>query len=401
MSRKNLLSEIGERDEFLAVGLMSGTSMDGVDAALVRLNSERDDPEVRLVAFKTLPYPDEQRENLMNVASGHQCTAADIACMNTGVAVAFSKAFFEVCKSGGTDPKDVDFIGSHGQTIAHVPPGSSGEPVAGTLQIGSPGMIAALTGVTTVGDFRVGDVALGGQGAPLAPYADYILRRSRSKSRVILNIGGIANVTYLPRGGGIEDTRAFDTGPGNMVSDAVFRGLYPGKGQYDLHGIRARGGKVNEALTEQFLTLPFFGRKPPKSAGHEEFGVHFAWDFLERARKAGMANEDILASALFLTARSVADALERWIEPLGGVDEVYVSGGGARNDTLVAMLRGLLAPAKVDLVDVLGIPSEAKEAVDFALLAREAVLGRINVIPSATGSSRGLVLGTIAPGSNP
>jgi anhydro-N-acetylmuramic acid kinase len=238
------------------------------------------------------------------------------------------------------------------------------------------------------------------QGAPLAPYVDYLVRRSGASDRVILNIGGIANITYLPRSGRREDTLAFDTGPGNMLIDAVFRALYPGSGRYDNAGETAAKGVANDELVSAFLERPFFSRKPPKSAGHSEFGTSFAWEFLERSKRLGLSRRDTLASAVLITALGVASAIERFVKARGPVDEILISGGGLKNRTLVGMLSESVAPVAVRAIDVLGISADAKEAVDFAILAREAILGRTNVIASVTGASKDAVLGTIAPGSN-
>lgn len=395
------LRELFAKDRFLAVGLMSGTSMDGVDAALVRLPADREDSSADLVAFESEPYPGELRASLMEIAFGDQCTAEDIAVLQTGVAVSFSNAFFAVCRQADVDPRSVDFIGSHGQTVAHVPPAPGQRAaIAGTLQLGPPGMIAALTGVTTVGDFRVADVALGGQGAPLVPFADFLLRRSKTENRIVLNIGGIANLTYLPKNCGLCEVIAFDTGPGNMVLDELFRVLYPALGPYDRSGAKAGEGFASAALVDAFLGFEYFDRKPPKSAGHREFGARFAWEFLARAQSAGLKNPDVLASATLLTTRSIGRAVRSFIEPLGGVDAVFVSGGGSRNHTMLSQIQKELAPARVAAIDELGLPSEAKEAVDFAVLARETILSRDNVIHKVTGSSKALVLGVIAHGSD-
>jgi anhydro-N-acetylmuramic acid kinase len=392
--------DLFDRTEFRAVGLMSGTSMDGVDAALVRMGTGLDEPVVSLLAFDSQPYPRELRSSLMEIAFGDQCTAEDLASLHTAVAVSFSSAFFGVCRKAKIEPSSVDFIGSHGQTVAHVPPSPEQvQPVSGTLQLGPPGMIAALSGVTTVGDFRCGDLALGGQGAPLAPFADFVLRRSKSESRVILNIGGIANVTYLPKNCGVDEVIAFDTGPGNMILDELFRVLYPSEGSFDRSGARAASGLASESLVGTFLGFEFFERRPPKSAGHHEFGARFAWEFLARAQAAGLKNPDVLASATLLTTRSIGRAIKQFVEPAGGVDKVFVSGGGSKNETVLSQLTADLAPAKVLLIDELGIPADAKEAVDFAVLARETILARPNVIPRATGASKPLVLGAIALGS--
>jgi len=395
------LQRLLAKDRFLCVGLMSGTSMDGVDAALVRMDTKPVQPKVELVRFVSGAYPEELRNSLMELAGGQECTAEEIAMLQTGVAVAFAGSFFEVVRAAGIDGGQVDFIGSHGQTVAHLPPkGEIGREITGTLQLGSPAAIAALTGVTTVGDFRSGDMALGGQGAPLAPYADYCLRRSRSKNRVILNIGGIANITYLPKACEPEQVVAFDTGPGNMVLDALCRAVYPGGRGFDSFGEIALRGKHSHELVDVFLTHPYFKLAPPKSAGHKEFGTPFAWEFLSGGKERGLKREDVIASAVKLTTRSIADAVRRFVTPLGPVDEVFISGGGSRNRAITNDLETMLAPASVRPIDELGIPADAKEAVDFALLARDALLGRRNVIAKVTGASKAAVLGTIALGSD-
>jgi anhydro-N-acetylmuramic acid kinase len=301
-----------------------------------------------------------------------------------------------VCREADADPRSVDFIGSHGQTVAHVPPGA-GAAIAGSLQLGPPAMIAALTGITTVGDFRSGDVALGGQGAPLAPYCDYMLRRGQNGGRVILNLGGIANLTFLPADGNLDDVVALDAGPGNMVTDTLFRALFPGRGNYDEDGVRASAGTVSGELLEQMLRHPFFSAPPPRSAGHREFGPPFAWTMKNAAEVAGLAREDLLATATALTARAVVDSIRRFI-PVGAVSELFVTGGGARNRAMTDALHAELPTLPPRPIDELGVAAEAKEAVDFAFLARETLLGRPNVIRSVTGASRALVLGTIARG---
>jgi anhydro-N-acetylmuramic acid kinase len=391
------IQQVIEKDEFLAVGLMSGTSMDGIDAALVRMPGGDDLSGLELVEFQTVPYPDELRDSLRDVAFGEQCTAEDIAMMHTSVATAFAHAFHTVCRERG--PDDVDFVGSHGQTIAHVPPAGDGvTPFAGTLQLGPPGMIAALTGVTTVGDFRSADIALGGQGAPLAPYADFLLRKSRTSDRAILNIGGIANLTYLPKNCGPSEVIAFDTGPGNMILDELWRVLFPKEDGYEKLGQHVASGNPSQALVSTFLSMEYFDREPPKSAGHREFGGRFAWEFLSKAESEDLKREDVLASAVSLTTRSIHSAIDRFVRPKGDIDELFVTGGGSRNITMFEELVAWLAPTRVAPIDELGIPADAKEAVDFAVLARETLLARHNVINGVTGASSPAVLGTIALG---
>lgn len=384
------------RESVLAVGMMSGTSMDGVDAAVVAMNLDPVHPKIELRGFVSNPYPQELRDSLLDAASGAQMTAEEIAMLHSSVAIAFANAYFAVCRSAHVDTHKVDFIGAHGQTVAHVPPGS-GAPVAGTLQLGPPSMIAALTGITTVGDFRSGDVAIGGQGAPLVPYCEFMLRRGEGIGRVVLNIGGIANLTYLARGGSIEDVIAFDTGPGNMVSDALFRVLFPGDGEYDEDGVRALAGTPSEEIVAEIMRHPFFPAAPPKSAGHREFGPAFAWMLQRMAESKGLAREDTMATAVRLTVVSIADAIARFL-PSSGVEEIFVTGGGARNRAIMLGLERELDGVAIAPIDALGIPAEAKEAVDFAFLARETLLGRPNVIRNVTGASRALVLGSIARG---
>lgn len=391
---------IFSKSRFMAVGLMSGTSMDGVDAALVMMDAHPDSPSVELIQFATLDYPEELREVLEDLAVGHETTAEEVATVHTGVGVTFAGGFFEVCRRAGVDPADVDFVGSHGQTVAHVPPeANSGNPIAGTLQLGAPSVIAALTGAVTVGDFRSADVAVGGQGAPLSPYADYLLRRSEDENRVILNIGGIANLTYLPRGCRPDDVVAFDTGPGNMVIDCLFQALYPGEGRFDANGERALQGEASKELVDELLLMPFFEKSPPKSTGHREFGAPFAWEFQSRAEQMGLHRADTLATAVSLTTRAVERALGQFVLDRGSVDAVYVSGGGVHNRAVFDGLSRLLDGIRCAPIDELGIAADAKEAVDFALLARETLMGRPNVLPSVTGASRAQVLGNIAWGS--
>jgi anhydro-N-acetylmuramic acid kinase len=401
MKPTSSFQRLASKDSFLCIGLMSGTSMDGVDAALVEMTADPKRPDIKLIAFKTTPYPPELKDSLMDVAMGQACSAEDIGRLGTSVAVAFSAAFFDIVRSARLETEQVDFIASHGQTVAHTPPDEDeGGPAAGTLQLGPPGMIAALTGVTTIGDFRGADMALGGQGAPLAPYADFLLRRSLDQNRIILNIGGIANLTYLPKNCEREAVVAFDTGPGNMVIDALYRGLYPGSGDYDANGEKALEGRPDPVLVETFMTHPYFRRRPPKSAGHREFGTPFAWEFMSQGKERKLARKDILASAVALTVSSIREAVAQFINPLGPVDEMFITGGGSKNRMITERLETALGTVKIRSIGELGIPAEAKEAVDFALLARETLLGRVNVIISATGAVKPAILGTIAPGSD-
>ena len=292
----------------------------------------------------------------------------------------------------------IDLVGSHGHTVWHMPEGRlfKRRKLRSTLQIGEPCVIAERTGITTVADFRPRDIAAGGQGAPLVPYVDYRLFCDEKRSRAMLNIGGIANVTYLPAGAEPEQIVAFDTGPGNMVIDRLAEIVSDGQLNCDLDGELACRGAVNRELLDQFMRHEYFAMKPPKSTGRETFGRDFAKNFHDVCRARELGDTDILATATALTAWSIANAFGRLLG--GPVDEVIVSGGGAMNPALMGMLTERLTPAKVLSTAEIGLDPEAKEAMAFAILAVEAAHGRCNNAPSATGAHRAAVLGKIVPG---
>lgn len=391
----------------LAVGLMSGTSLDGVDGALVRLRGSADKPRVRLLAFVTIPYPSAVRQRLLRVASGEPTNAGEISQLNFLVGELFAEAALRVCRRGGVLPARLAVIGSHGQTVFHrTHPGYQGHqaspnrtaghgslPTASTLQIGEPAIIAERTGVTVVADFRPADLAGGGQGAPLVPLADYLLLRDAKRGTVALNIGGIANVTVIPAHAELQEIFGFDTGPGNMVIDALVRHFTEGRRQYDGGGRLAAQGKVIEPLLAELLRLPFFRRPPPKSAGREQFGNEFLTRYFLRRRGPGF--RDLLRTATELTARSVAEALERFVFPRATVDRLIVSGGGAHNRLLITRLRNLLPQPHVELSAKYGLPVDAKEAIAFALLADRTLHGLPGNLPGVTGARRAVVLGKL------
>jgi anhydro-N-acetylmuramic acid kinase len=287
---------------------------------------------------------------------------------------------------------EVDLVGSHGQTVWHQPglKEVAGHRYRSTLQIGEPAVIAARTGLPVVADFRKADIAAGGEGAPLTPYLDHVLHRSPTAHRVLQNIGGIANLTYLPVGCGLDDVVAFDTGPGNMVIDAA-AGRYTGL-SHDVDGELASTGKPDEALLNELLSHPYYARKPPKSTGREEFGEQYAAEVFRLAEARGLGAADTVATVTELTVESIARAYERHLS--GPVDEVYVSGGGSRNPYLVERLRRRL-DAPVHDYSRLGYPSEAKEALLMALLANEHVMSTPCNVPAATGAAKSVVLGCL------
>jgi len=369
------------------VGLMSGTSADGVDAAVVDISKGK----IKLLAFGTFKYLQQLRKNILKISEQKICKAADISQLNFAIGEVFADAVIKLCRKNKINLKTLDLIGSHGQTVYHNPKGK----IRSTLQIGEPSVIAYKTGITTVADFRPKDMAAGGQGAPLVPFADYWLFRHKTKNRAIQNIGGIANVTYLPAGSKLEETIAFDTGPGNMVIDRIVNILSRGKLHYDKDGKIAAKGKVNKKLLDEMMRHPFLRRLPPKSTGRENFGIIYTDEFIKKAKKRSMSFEDVLATATAFTAVSIADAYKQFLP--GMPDEIILCGGGARNKTLTNMLKQNLNKTIIRFSDDFGISCDAKEAVSFAILAYATIKGIANNVPSATGANKSLILGKIIP----
>jgi len=376
------------------VGLMSGTSADGVDAALVDLDGER----VRVRAFATVPYPPSVREGVFRLFDPAAGRVDDLCHLNFAIGEVFASAVVRLCAGASVSLGSVDLIGSHGQTVWHEPAGRrlGRRKLASTLQIGEPSVIAERTGITTVADFRPRDMAAGGQGAPLVPYADFLLFRRAHRTRAVQNLGGIANVTFLPAGCDVGDVIAFDTGPGNMVIDRVASRASGGRRHYDRGGRLARRGRVDGRLLGEMMRHAFIRRRPPKTAGREQFGAAFTDAHYQRARRRGMDDADVAATATAFTAASIAEAYDRFGP--ASIDEVLLCGGGVSNPVLVAMIAERLAGGKVTTTDAYGIDADAKEAVSFALLAAATIRGLAGNVPSATGAARPVVLGKIIPG---
>jgi anhydro-N-acetylmuramic acid kinase len=372
--------------------------MDGVDAALVRISGPAQRPRVKLLAFLTQPYPDFLREALLGIASGRSTDAKELSELNSFLGGFFAVPVVMLCAKCRVAPSRLSVIGSHGQTIYH-----QGSPVqespqgqgrdACTFQIGEPAVIAALSGVPVVADFRQADMAACGEGAPLVPMVDYLLLRDAREGRVALNIGGIANITVIPAGAKPDDVFGFDTGPGNMVMDAIVRRFTGGKASYDARGRVAARGRVNEAVLASALADPFFPRLPPKSAGREQFGESFVKKHFLTHRR--MRFEDAVRTATELTARTIVDALERFVLARVKTHRLIVSGGGARNEFLMKRLHELLPSLKVVTSDRYGLPVDAKEAIAFAVLADRTMRGLPGNLPRVTGARRQLVLGKI------
>jgi anhydro-N-acetylmuramic acid kinase len=369
-------------------GLMSGTSADGVDIAIIDINADK----VTVMAFDTFPYSAQLRKSVLQQSL---CTA-DICHFNFVLGEVFAESLIKLCKKSKIPLASIDLIGSHGQTIYHNPKGRrfGNKTVSSTLQIGEPSVITQKTGITTVADFRPRDMAAGGQGAPLVPFADYFLFRDKSRNRAIQNIGGIANVTYLAAKCKPDDIIAFDTGPGNMVIDGIISVLSKGKQNYDRGGKLAAKGIVDKAILKNMLKHPFFRKHPPKSTGREEFGQNYCQAFYNKVKKS-LSPENIMATVTAFTAVSIAQAYRRFLPRMP--DEIVLAGGGAHNATLVKMLKQQLCECKIMLSDDFGINCDAREAISFAILAYATIRGVPNNVPAATGAKQPLVLGKIIP----
>jgi anhydro-N-acetylmuramic acid kinase len=381
----------------LLVGLMAGTSLDGVDAALVRVAGPATAPRVRMVEFISVPYPAVVRRRVLRVAAGEPISAGEISQLNFLLGTLFADAALQVCSKAGVAPGRLAGIGSHGQTIFHQGNASaeSGRRISSTLQIAEPAVIAERTGAPVVANFRTADMAAGGQGAPLVPLVDYLLLKDRKQGTVALNIGGIANITVIPAGAAEEDVYGFDTGPGNMIMDGLVREFTRGRRHYDSGGRMAARGKVLDDLLAQLLKFPFFSKRPPKSTGREQFGEQCIKRFFLN-RFLDSRPEDLLRTANELTARTVAGALRQFVFPRAGVDRLVASGGGAHNRLLFRRIGELLPEIKVIASGALGLPVDAKEAIAFAVLADRTLHGLPGNLPTVTGARRAVVLGSVS-----
>lgn len=380
----------------LVAGLMSGTSADGVDAVLLRLERRGDDLGHEVVGWHASPFDPVLRREILDVSGVPEVAPERLMRLDAALGEHHAAAALELFAAARVVPGEVNAIGMHGQTVRHVPRGGMGE--AYSLQIGSAAVVAERTGVTVVSDFRRRDIAAGGEGAPLVPLADWWLFRSPDESRVLLNLGGMANLTYLPRGGAPESVLAFDTGPGNAVLDGLARLASDGARTLDEDGESAARGTPGESLLAELLADPFFSKAPPRSTGREHFGDHYAVTLRDVGHGMGLSDDDVMATAVALTAASVAGAIDRFVRPLGAVDRVYASGGGVRNAALMRALASRLAPAPLEELGVLGVDPQAKEAMAFAYLAHRTLCGLPGNLPAATGASHPVVLGTITPG---
>ena len=371
-------------------GIMSGTSLDGIDVAVVDIDGRR----IRTEAFDSTPYSSQVREAILRVSNTTTTTAA-IARLHFLLGRLYAEAIVRCCRRHRIAVKSIELAGCHGQTIYHQGEAERflGREVAATLQIGEASAIAELIGAPVVSDFRVRDVAAGGKGAPLVPYVDYLLFRHAKRGRVALNIGGIANITAIPPAATREHVIAFDTGPGNMVIDALTSEWTGGRQHFDRNGRIASQGKVNRRLLDRLLADSYYGRRPPKTAGREQYGA----EFVGRMKRSGISMPDLIATATALTASAIAGGIERFVRPRMWVDDLIASGGGVHNTRLMEYLSAFLPGVRITTSEEFGVDVDAKEAVAFAVLAYETWRRRASNLPSATGARHPVLLGKITP----
>ncbi|AJG94012.1 anhydro-N-acetylmuramic acid kinase [Bacillus anthracis] len=373
-------------------GVMSGTSLDGIDVALVRIEGSGVDSKVKLIHFTTVPFRNDIKSEIQQALSIENSNVQLICSLNFKLGLCFANAVKEVCKEANFSLEQLDLIGSHGQTIYHQPK-PEGNMIASTLQIGEPAVIAYDTNTTVISNFRTMDMAAGGQGAPLVPYSEVILYRDPSKNRLLQNIGGIGNVTVIPSQKSDQNVIAFDTGPGNMIIDEVCQRLF--QLPYDQNGEIAEQGEVVDEILTYCMNHPFLKMNPPKSTGREQFGEEFVSQLLKRYEKH--SKENILTTVTMFTASSIVHHYKEFILPYYEIDEVILGGGGSYNDTLVEMIRYGLKDEKctIFIQEDIGYSSEAKEAIAFAILANETYHRNPSNVPSATGAKKSVVLGNV------
>jgi len=390
----------------ICIGLISGTSVDGIDVAIVRIAGNGQGTTPELLAFETVPYPDAVRAELLGLYDDQANAVQRLCSLNVVVGECFADATIAVCARARIDLGEVEVVGSHGQTVWHQPEADPNVPLStpSTLQIGEAAVIAARTGAPVMADFRVADMAVGGQGAPLASYFDWAVLGDPNGSRCVQNIGGIGNLTWLPAGGGVDDVIAFDTGPGNILIDGLVTLLTGGHHTFDRDGLLGAAGTIDDALLTTLLRDPYLDEAPPKTTGREYYGMAQCRGLIadaglaegaldgsdEAARQRGL---DLIATATAYTARSIVDSYRRWLPRLP--DEVLVNGGGSRNPTLMRMLGEALAPIPVMATDAVGYDGDAKEAIAFALMAHDSLAGFPTNVPGATGASRAVPLGKL------
>jgi anhydro-N-acetylmuramic acid kinase len=373
---------------------MSGTSLDGIDVAIIDITGSGFKAKINVLTSHSVPYPKSVREALFAISNTHTQTA-DISRLNFVLGELYAEALEETAERASIPIDTIKLIGCHGQTIFHEGQGAQflGKRVTSTMQIGESSIISERTGIDVISNFRERDIAAGGKGAPLVPYLDYMLIRHRGRGRVAVNIGGIANLTAIPPNTNTDRVIAFDTGPGNMVIDQLVTRITQGRLTYDRDGVMAAAGAHDPKLLAKLLRDKYFRAKPPKTAGREQYGAEFVSKLLDTE----LSSEDLVATATALTAESIALGVRNFVLPEMRVDEVFVSGGGTHNPTLMRVLRKALDPIPVMESTEVGLDVDAKEAIAFAVMAYETANQRPSNIPNATGAKRPVLLGKVTP----
>jgi len=383
------------------LGMMSGTSADGIDVALANISGAPPRLAAKLEGHYHWAFPKMVRGAILRLANGAPTTTAEISQLNFLLGEEFAAAAIAACAKWRVPLRKISLIGSHGQTIFHQgTPANflSARKISSTLQIGEPSVIAERTGITTIADFRPADMAAGGHGAPLVPFVDYLLYRDAKIGRVALNIGGIANVTVIPANARPQEVFAFDTGPGNMIIDALIERITKGRAAYDRGARIAASGEVIRPLLEKMLRDPYLRQKPPRTAGREQFGSKYAETVWAGSKKHRARPQDLVRTATIFTAFSIIDALQQFVLPKTAIQELIVAGGGTKNPLIMAQLEAALAGIKIVESSRFGVAAEAKEAFAFAILAYEAFHSRTNNLPSATGAHHSAILGKLVHG---
>ncbi|HUV05478.1 MAG TPA: anhydro-N-acetylmuramic acid kinase [Armatimonadota bacterium] len=380
------------------VGLVSGASADGIDAALAQIKGSGPQAQIRLDAYRRYPYSAKMREAVTRALKPEESRVSDVAALDFALGELFAAAAVDVVRSAGVELSEIDLIGSHGQTVWHSPEQVEigGMWSVSNLQIGEPSVIAERTGITVVADFRTADMAAGGRGAPLVPYADFVLFASANRNRAVQHVGDVGDVTYIPTGGKLDEIMAFDTGPGNLPIDVIVTRLTNGRLTYDAGGSLAQAGKPDRVILGQLTRHPFLEKRPPKETAREEFGLQFAEQLLSQWPNVSL--ENLAATVTAFIAQSIRRNYERWLPKLP--DDIIVGGSGARNPALTRTLTEAFPRTKLFTYEDFGIGNDAKEALAFALLASEAIYNEPANVPAVTGAEKRVVLGKIVPGRN-
>ena len=393
------------KPERTVIGLHSGTSADGPTAVAVRVSGSQEKTRIKVLACQGYEYTSPLRERIGDLFVRESSTVDRLAQANMVIGEWFAESAKRIAATAGLSMEEVDLIASSGQVIYQVVEGQraehhwlGGEAITSFVDMASAAVIAERTGVTTVSNLRQRDIAAGGLGVPTVTYGDWVIFRNEHRNRSIQNIGGIANPTVIPAGANLDAVFAFDSGPGNMLIDGLVDAMTDGRLAYDDGGAAAAKGQVHQGLVDELMAHPFIQQAPPKGAARQLFGKHYAAQVLKRGHELGLSDADILASATALTAESIAFAYRRFVFPRVPIDEVFVAGGGARNATMMRMLRERLAPIPVATTEELGIPVEAREVLAMVALANDTVQGYTGNAPGATGARRRVICGDITPG---